>query len=397
MQTMKTVTHPSGKPITRSPAIHLLSVALCAAFLTACGGGGGGGGGSSSGTSGGGGTPGPITTTGTVSTIAGSGISGFNDAAGKFAMFDFPLGIAADAAGSIYVADNSNQRIRKMTSGGAVSTVAGNSSQGHNNAAGTLASFYSPSGVAVDGFGNAYVADSVNHSIRKIVLGTNMVSTFAGDGTYTSGLTDGKRTSAKFKLPMGVAVDAAGNVYVADSGNNVIRKIDVNTGDVTTLAGNGNFDSVNGPLGAASFANPTDLAVNAAGTLVYVVEPSKHLVRKIDVTAGTVSTLVGTGYTSVDPNKNCKGVGTAVTLGVPQNIAMDVAGNVYVATTSDHSICKITAGGVAAKIAGTGTNGNKDGAASQATFNQPHGMAFDAAGNLFIADTGNNTIRKITF
>jgi sugar lactone lactonase YvrE len=328
--------------------------------------------------------------------LAGSGTGGYIVAATTSAQFNNPIALAVDASGNVYVADYSNNRIRKITSGGMVSTIAGSGATGHSDAAGTLATFYTPTGIAVDGTGNVYVADAVNSSIRKIVPGTNMVSTYAGVN-LSSGGTNGPRTSATFNQPLGIAVDATGNVYVADAGNNLIRRIDVNTGVVSTVAGSGTFGSQNGPVANASFQHPISVAVNADGSIVYVVEASPGLIRKIDVAAATVSTLAGAGYASADPQANCKGVGTAATFSSPQSVTLDTAGNVFVVSIGDNSVCKITAGGAVTKIAGTGVNGSNNGAGSQATFNLPHGVAVDTTGNLYVADYANHLIRKISF
>ena len=166
---------------------------------------------------------------GVVSTLAGSGASGYADGTGTSAKFDYPIGVAVDGAGNVYVADEYNHRIRKITASGVVSTLAGSAS-GYTDGTGTSAKFAYPTGVAVDGAGNVYVADGSNHRIRKITA-SGVVSTLAGSA---SGYTDGTGTSAKFKNPYGVAVDGAGNVYVGDYNNHSIRKITLSAGSAET-------------------------------------------------------------------------------------------------------------------------------------------------------------------
>ena len=204
----------------------------------------------------------------TVSTLAGS-TYGYTDGTGTSAQFNNPIGVAVDGAGNVYVADRYNHRIRKITTSGVVSTLAGSGTSGYADGTGTSAQFSNPTGVAVDGAGNVYVADQVNHRIRKITT-SGVVSTLAGSGT--SGYTDGTGTSAQFNYPTGVAVDGAGNVYVADQGNHRIRKI-TTSGVVSTLAGSGTSGYTDGTGTSAKFSYPTGVAVDGAGN-VYVADLS---------------------------------------------------------------------------------------------------------------------------
>ena len=230
---------------------------------------------------------------GEVITFAGSGISGNTDGTGTAASFDTPTGVAVDGKGNVYVADRYNHTIRKITPSGEVTTLAGSGRSGSTDGTGTIASFYYPTGVTVDGTGTIYVADRYNNTIRKITP-TGEVTTLAGSGNL--GSTDGTGTAASFDTPTGVAVDGKGNVYVADRYNHKIRKI-TPTGEVTTLAGSGSSGSTDGTGTAASFNYPYGVTVDGTGT-IYVAGGNNHKIRKISsgkvVLTGTAPNEAGT-------------------------------------------------------------------------------------------------------
>lgn len=277
-----------------------------------------------------------ITPGGVVSTLAGTaGTIGFTNGTGTAATFWQPTGVAVDTAGNVYVADSGNNAIRKITPAGLVSTLAGSATWGFANGTGPAASFHSPNSVAVDTAGNVYVADSGNNAIRKITP-AGLVSTVAGGGTGVVGSANGAAASATFNAPRGVSVDAAGsNVYVADTGNHLIRKIAA--GQVTTLAGStlsgvfGGF--ANGTGTSSMFETPGNVAVDGAGNL-YVSDWGNQLIRFI-TPSGVVTTLAGTTKTSGSKD----GPALSATFGAPRGVAVDAAGNVYV---SDGRIRKIT-------------------------------------------------------
>lgn len=223
----------------------------------------------------------------TVSTLAGSGTAGYADGAGLSAQFNNPQGIAVDASGKIYLADSYNNRIRTVTAAGVAGTFAGNGTLGYAEGSALSAEFYGPNGMAVDASGNVYVADFGNNVIRKITAG-GVVSTFAGNGT--AGFVNGTGTSSEFNNPAGITVDASGNIYVADYGNNSIRKI-TSAGVVTTLAGFKTGGYINATGTAAAFKNPNGVAVDASGN-VYVADKGNSAIRKI-TSAGVVTTLAG--------------------------------------------------------------------------------------------------------
>jgi len=265
-----------------------------------------------------------------------------------------------------------------------VSILAGGGTQGSTNGQGNSASFNYPTGIAVDTAGNAYVADWGNNLIRKISK-TGNVTTLAGSGS--AGSVNGLGTSASFYAPYGVGLDASGNVYVADYFNNSIRKINT-SGMVTTLAGSGSSGAADGTGASASFRGPSAVAADAMGN-VYVADLHNHLIRKINA-AGVVTTFAGSGSPG-----STNGTGTAASFNYPSGVAVDAAGNVYVADSGNNLIRKINAAGVVSTFAGSGSAGSADGTGSSASFNNPASVAVDAAGNVYVADYLNNLIRKI--
>ena len=306
------------------------------------------------------------------------------------AAFLFPSGLAVDAAGNVYVADSGNNTIRKITSAGVVSTLAGlTGSRGSADGTGSAARFFAPQGIAVDAADNVYVGDTANFTVRKITP-AGVVSTLAGSAG-SSGSTDAAGSAARFAAPQGIAVDAAGTVYVADASNFTIRSISP-AGVVSTFAGSaGSPGSADGTGAAAQFFNPTSVAVDAAGN-VYVTDFSNHTIRKI-APAGIVTTLAG----SVGNLGSSDGTGSAARFSNPRGVAVDAAGNVYVADYNNNTIRKITPAGVVTTMAGTASiPGSVDGTGSAARFRFPRDVAVDAGGNVFVADTDNDSIRKIT-
>jgi sugar lactone lactonase YvrE len=347
------------------------------ALITACGGGS---------------TPAPvIDTNAVVTTLAGTaGQSGSIDATGAAARFANPIGVAVDANGNVYVADSASHTIRKITSAGVVTTLAGTAGQsGSTDATGAAARFNFPSGAAVDANGNVYVADRYNNTVRKITS-AGVVTTLAGTAGQ-SGFTDATGGAARFYEPIGIAIDANGNVYVADNRSNTIRKI-TSAGVVTTLAGTGGQSGSTDATGAAArFRAPFGVAVDANGN-VYVADRLNDTIRKI-TSAGVVTTLAGTAGQSGSTD----GTGADARFNDPIGIAVDDYGNVYVADFGNHIVRKITSPGVVTTLAGTaGQSGSTDATGAAARFYFPSGAAVDAHGNVYVADVSNRTIRKIT-
>ncbi|HEX7746545.1 MAG TPA: hypothetical protein VF462_14945, partial [Micromonosporaceae bacterium] len=280
--------------------------------------------------------------------------------------------------------------IRKVTAAGVVTTLAGTAgTAGSADGTGAAARFTSLEGVAVDSAGNVYVADTNSYTIRKVTA-AGVVTTLIGT-TGTGGSADGTGAAALFFGPFGVAVDSAGNLYVTDTSNHTLRKA-TPAGVVTTVAGTAIIvGSADGTGAAAGFDFPDGVAVDSAGN-VYIADGGNATIRKVTL-AGVVTTLAGTaGMTG-----STDGTGAAARFSFPEGVALDSAGNVYVADTGSHTIRKITPAGVVTTLAGTAfMHGSADGTGAAARFNSPTSVEVDSAGNVYVADSNNDTIRKVT-
>lgn len=330
-----------------------------------------------------------------VSTIAGTAyMTGSADGTGTAARFLAPGSMALDTSGNLYIADSSARTIRKLVlSSGAVTTLAGSFGMiGSVDGTGTNALFGGPQGLSLDGSGNLFVADRGNHSIRKIVLSSAVVTTLAGMAGMT-GSVDGTGASARFNGPLDVAADSSGNLFVSDSANGTIRKVVLATGAVSTLAGTAQYaGSADGTGAAANFNALEGLALDGSGNL-YVADSSNHAVRRVVTSTGVVTTLAG----SARHNGNTDGLGAAARFIEPGFMAADGCGNLYVSDTLNYAIRKvILATGAVTAVAGTSfLPGNADGTGPAARFNTPAGLAVDSFGNLYVSDFRNHTIRKV--
>ncbi|HEY5043090.1 MAG TPA: NHL repeat-containing protein [Verrucomicrobiae bacterium] len=342
----------------------------------------------------------------TFVTLAGlAGNYGGNDGTNSDARFYYPEGTVVDTNGNVYVVDYSENTVRKLTPVGTnwvVTTIAGTTGSSGGSADGTngAAQFSEPTSIAMDGAGNLYVTDSGNNTIRKLApAGTNWVSTtIAGLANGSSGSADGTNQDAQFTRPTGIAADAGGNLYVADTDNQTIRKLTSSGTNwvVTTIAGTlQTTGSADGTNDDALFFEPSGLAVDGAGNL-YVADTFNNAIRKL-TPAGTnwvVTTIAGSppSYGGTD------GTNQAALFNFPYDLAADQAGNLFVADTFNNTIRKITPSGtnwVTTTLAGAadGSSGSTDGTGAGALFSNPDGIAVDGAGRLFVGDTANGTIR----
>ncbi len=314
-----------------------------------------------------------------VSTLAGSpGLSGSTDGTGSAARFNNPWGgVSADDAGNVYVADQANHIIRKITPGGVVTTIAGSAGlTGSANGTGSAARFHYPNSVVVDPAGTElFVVDLVNNTIRRVDLADNSVTTFAGTAGL-AGASNGTGAAARFNYPIGIARDSDGNLYVTESNNNTLRKITPGA-VVTTLA--------------SFFNNPYHPAVDSAGN-VYVPQPNRHTIIKV-TPAGVKSVFAGTDSSS----GTADGTGAAARFDFPTGVAVDSDDNVYVADYNNHTLRMITPVAEVTTVAGVaGAAGSTNGAASVARFNKPLSLSFDGAGDLYLADSASFTVRKLS-
>lgn len=385
-------------------------------------------------------------------TLAGRASIGSSDGVGSDARFSGPEGVAVDANGNVFVADTKNHTIRRIAASGTVTTFAGAATfRGTANGVGVEARFNFPTGLAIDGGGNLFVADRGNHAIRRISPG-GVVTTLAG-AAGVSGSADGIASGARFSSPSGVALDASGNLFVADTGNRTLRKITPG-GIVTTLAGTaGSAGDIDGSGSVARFGGPYGIVVDGSGMIfvtdtwsfgssrapgvdytvrqvtptgvvttiaaarsfsfgynnfgtprgivadragnVIFADAGFHIIWKI--AAGGALTRMAGGIDSIPVGDSGDGVGSAARFAAPSGLAMDPGGNIFVADSQNNAIRRLTPAGAVTTVAGAADGrGLSDGTGASARFNQPNSVAADSRGNVFVADIQNNAIRKIT-
>jgi sugar lactone lactonase YvrE len=336
-----------------------------------------------------------ITPSGTLTKVAGTGGTGFSGDGGPAisARLNQPHGIALDGAGNLYIADTDNERVRKIDSSGIITTVAGTGQAAFSGDGGPAvnAQMYSPVGVAVDAAGNLYIADSNNQRIRKVDP-SGIITTVAGNGTQGFSGDGGPATSARLDDPAGIAMDGAGNLYIADSLNFRVRKVNT-AGIINTVAGNGTMTSSGdgGPATSAGFGSgPWGIAFDGAGNF-YISEGFR--VRKV-TPAGIISTVAGNGKEGFSGDG---GPATGAQLDALDGIAVDGAGNLYIADTLNQRLRKVNSAGIISTFAGNGYVyfSGDGGPATSASLDGPTAVALDSNGNLYIADYSNRRIRKV--
>jgi streptogramin lyase len=289
--------------------------------------------------------------------------------------------MAADAAGNVYVADTENNRIRRIDTLGVITTIGGTGSAGYSGDGGpaTAARFSSPHGVASDPAGNVYVADPPNQRIRRIDATTGIVTTVAGTGASGFSGDGGPATAARLNYPKGTEIAPDGSLYIADNNNHRVRRVDLGTGTITTVAGTGSagLSGDGGPATAAQLNEPRNIAFDAAGRL-YIVDQNNGRIRRVD-TDGKISTFAS-GFS------------------MPRDVAVDGNGNVYVADETANRVRRVDPFGNITTFAGTGSGGlsGDGGPADQAQIKAPRGVAWNAATHtVLIGDTGNSRIRSV--
>jgi sugar lactone lactonase YvrE len=315
------------------------------------------------------------------------------------ALLNGPSSVKTDAAGNLYISDYDNNRVRKVDAKtGVITTIAGTGKHGFagDGALATDAALKGPSDIAIDAKGNIYIADSYNNRIRKIDIATGNINTVVGTGRMGYTGDGGPALKATLNIPSSVAVDPAGNIYIADFGNNVIRKVDATSGNISTIAGDGK-EGKKGDGGAATDAEldkPGGVAVTSSGD-VYIADEVNCKIRKVDGSTGIITAVAGTGK---EGKKGDNGPATSAQLSKPCSVALDAAGNIYIADEYNAEIRKVDASsGDITTIAGTGKEAvdAADGDATTTALDAPCGVAVDASGNVYLADHLTSLIRKI--
>ena len=329
--------------------------------------------------------------TGIITTVAGNGTAGFSGDGGPAisASLSNPLEVLMDGSGNLYIADFGNRRIRKVDPSGTITTVAGNGTISASGDGGpAISAGFHPNGISLDGAGNIYIADQNNHRIRKVDITSGIISTVAGTGTFGFSGDGGPAIAAKLRNPAGVYVDGVGNIYIADFTNSRVRKVDT-LGNINTIAGGvSGIQGDGGPAIAARLSVPNDTFVDGMGNL-YIVDIRNHRIRKVD-TSGIITTIAGGGAGDGGPVSEAN-------LNVPWGVHIDNAGNLYIADSQYHRVRKVDTSGIITTIAGTGYQGfsGDGGPGSLAELNEPLRVFVDGAGNVYIGDTSNHRVRKV--
>jgi sugar lactone lactonase YvrE len=351
----------------------------------------------------------------TISAAVGNGTAGFSGDGGAAvcAEVNFPSAVVVDSAGNLYIADQANYRIRKVDTSGNISTIAGNGTKGNagDGKAATSANIGSAGGIAVDSSGNVYFSDTANNVVRKIASG-GTITTVAGSGTpgfsgdttpftlaakvAAGSTTVDLATSAKLNAPTGIVVDSKGNIYISDTTNNRIRRVSVTDQTITTVAGDGTGNYYGDGAGAeySEINHPVGLAIDAADN-IYVADSLNHRIRKISGSDGTISTVAGFGQPGSADNG---GYAVNSLLHYPSSVSVDKTGNLYIADFINNRVRMVNTSGLISTIAGSGKfgKGGDGGPALAATMYFPCSVAVNASGNVYMIDSLNTRIRLLT-
>ena len=353
---------------------------------------------------------------GMITTIAGTGQYGYSGDGGlaNAAQLNQPTCVVVDSTGNLYIGDIATYTVRKVAAGTRIiTTYAGTGVAGYSGDGGpaSSASMYGPSACALDSADNLYLADVGNDVIRKIAVSTGVITTVAGNGfgagSARGGFSGdgGPAKAGELYQPYGVAVDADGNLFISDLSNQRVRKVDAATGIITTIAGNGTYgcSGNSGPATSAMIANPEQLALDASGNL-YIAEQGANVVAKVDLSTGVISTIAGNGTAGKGNGTENPvvtgdgGLATKAQLAQPQGVALDSAGDVFIADSNNQRVRMVSAStGIITTVVGTTIGYSGDGGASNhAKVHNPEGLFFDAAGNLYLVDSYNSVVRKVT-
>jgi hypothetical protein len=336
-----------------------------------------------------------------ISTVAGNGTAGYSGDGGSAtsAQLDGPSGLAVDLSGDLFIADTANNCIREVVQAtGNIITVAGTGAAGYSGdgAAATSAQLSAPSAVAVDAYGDLFIADAGNNVIREVILATGIIITVAGNGTAGYSGDGAAATAAQLNCPHGVAADSSGDLFIADTGNNVIREVVQATGNIITIAGTGTagYSGDGAAATSAQLNSPYGVAVSSSGDL-FIADTGNNAVREVVQATGNIITVAGTGTAGYSGDG---AAATSAELSGPVSVAVDASGDLFIADAGNNVVREVvqTTGNIVT-VAGNGTAGysGDGGSATSAQLNDPYGVAVDANGDLFIGDSGNNCIRKV--
>ena len=337
-------------------------------------------------------------TTGAITTVAGNGISGHTGDNGPAtaAELDLPFGVAVDSSGHLFIVDQGDNRVREVNlSSGVITTIAGNGTEGYSGDGGqaSAAVLANPAGIAVDSSGHVFIADMFNARVREINLSTGVITTVAGNGNWGYGGDNGQATAAELYVPQGVAVDGSGHLFIADTDNERIRAVNLSTGVITTVAGSGSegYGGDNGQATAASLNEPYGVSVDTSGHL-FITDTINARIREVNLSTGVITTVAGDGFSG---SYGDGGQATVAQIGFPESAAVDANGHLFIADARNNRVRQVNLStGVISTFAGSAYSGN-NGPATAAALSEPEAIAVDAAGDIFIADSANYRVREV--